>query len=137
MLLRKLTAVALLFACSGCASIIHQTTQQIPVKSDPPGAAISVMCGDVYNDPKLITPATITVHRKPAVCTIALAKDGYDRSETNLVREMSGWYLGNVIFGGIIGLIVDAANGAMWIRTPGAVDVKLKETASTTKSSSK
>jgi hypothetical protein len=38
---------------------------------------------------------------------------------------MSGWYPVNIIFGGIVGLIVDAANGAMYNRTPSQIDVSL------------
>jgi hypothetical protein len=109
----------------GCASIIHQTTQQVPVKSNPEGAAITVSCGDVHNDPKLVTPAVVTVHRKPTHCTISLEKDGYKPAEVALRRDMSGWYLGNILFGGIIGLVVDAANGAMYNRTPAEVNETL------------
>lgn len=109
----------------GCASIVHQTTQQVPVTSNPPGAAITVACGDVNNDPKLVTPAVVTVHRKPNHCSIALAKTGYQPAEVSLKKKMSGWYIGNILFGGIIGLIVDAANGAMYDRTPTPVDVTL------------
>jgi hypothetical protein len=110
---------------TGCASIVHQTTQQIPVASNPPGAAVTVACGDVNNDPKLLTPTVVTVHRKPKLCAISLTKDGYQSAEVALARKMSGWYLGNILFGGIIGLIVDAANGAMYDRTPPKVDVTL------------
>lgn len=32
---------------------------------------------------------------------------------------MNGWYIGNLLFGGIIGLlIVDPATGAMWTLIP-------------------
>lgn len=34
---------------------------------------------------------------------------------------MDGWYLGNLLFGGLIGLIVDAANGSMYKLTPDQV----------------
>ena len=121
---------ALLLA--GCASIVHQTTQQIPVKSEPAGAAVTVACGDVQNDPKLVTPTVVTVHRRPEHCTVSIAKDGYQRAEVSLRRSMSGWYLGNILFGGIIGLIVDGANGAMYNREPDAIDVKLQASSGTT-----
>jgi hypothetical protein len=100
-----------------CGSIVHQTTQQVHVNSEPAGAAVTVACGDVSNDPKLVTPAVVTLHRKPEYCGIKLNKEGYAEKELKFGRQMSGWYLGNLIFGGIIGLIVDAANGAMWNRT--------------------
>jgi hypothetical protein len=124
--MKKLIAAILLFSVN-CGSIIHQTTQHVPVKSDPPGAAVTVACGDVSNDPKLVTPTVVTVHRKPDFCTIALTKEGYERVDVPLRKTMSALYLGNVLVGGIIGFIVDAANGAMWNRTPATVDVTLKE----------
>ena len=100
-----------------CGSIIHQTTQQVRINSEPSGAAVTVSCGDVNNDPKLVTPAVVTLHRKPAYCGIKLNKEGYAEKELKFGRQMSGWYLGNILIGGIIGLVVDAANGAMWTRT--------------------
>ena len=60
-----------------CASIVHQTTQQVPIKSDPSGAAMTVACGDVNNDPQLVTPAVVTLHRKPDHCSVTLKKEGY------------------------------------------------------------
>ena len=122
--MRKVVSLLVLL-CVSCASVVHQTTQQIPVTSDPPGAAIMVACGDVNNDPRLATPATVVVHRKPAKCSISLAKEGFKTEEVKLDKEMSPWYLGNILIGGIVGFIVDAANGAMFDRKPKKVDVKL------------
>lgn len=123
--MKKLTAVLALLAVN-CSTIVHQTTQQIQVKSDPPGAAVTVACGEVHNDPKATTPTAVTVHRKPNFCQISLVKEGFAREDVQIGKSMSGLYLGNILIGGIIGLIVDAANGAMWNRTPAVVDVKLK-----------
>jgi hypothetical protein len=116
---KKRSAVVCVIALltMNCGSIIHQTTQQVHLSSEPAGAAITVACGDINNDPKLVTPAVVTLHRKPSYCGIKLNKEGYAEKELKFGRQMSGWYLGNVVFGGIIGLIVDAANGAMWQRT--------------------
>jgi hypothetical protein len=125
--MKKLLTLALLVT-TGCASIVHQTTQQIAVASDPPGAAVTVACGDVSNDPKLVTPTVVTVHRKPAFCMIQVNKAGYATGEAHLSRELSGWYVGNLLVGGIIGFIVDGANGAMWTRSPGKVELTLKPT---------
>jgi hypothetical protein len=127
--MKKTLAVMLAVLVSGCASIVHQTTQQIPVKSDPPGASVTVACGDVFNDPKLVTPTVVTVHRKSYACSIGLSKEGYEPSQIALARTLSGWYVANILFGGIIGFIVDAANGAMYNRTPGEVSVTLAPTA--------
>jgi hypothetical protein len=118
---RNAAAVCLLAVFTvNCGSIVHQTTQQVRVSSEPAGAAVTVACGDVHNDPKLVTPAVVTLHRKPEYCGVKLNKEGYAEKELKFGRKMSGWYLGNVLVGGIIGLVVDAANGAMWNRTPPA-----------------
>ena len=110
---------------TGCASVVNHTTQQIPVTSDPAGAVVRVDCGDVKNDPKLITPAVVTVQRKADHCTIALEKAGYAPAEVKLAKSMSAWYLGNVVLGGFVGMIVDASNGSMYNRTPSKVQVNL------------
>lgn len=126
--MRKLAAVLALLAVN-CSTIVHQTTQKIPVKSDPPGANVIVACGDVENDPQAVTPTTVRVHRKPNFCQISLTKEGYERTDVQLGKTMSALYLGNILIGGIIGLIVDGVNGAMWNRKPGTVDVTLKPVA--------
>jgi hypothetical protein len=110
---------------TGCASVVNHTTQQIPVGSEPSGAAVRVDCGDVRNDPSLVTPAVVTVQRKADHCTIALEKRGYEPAEIKLAKSMSGWYFGNIFLGGFIGLIVDASNGSMYNRTPARVQVNL------------
>jgi len=123
--MRKLLTLALVFSVN-CGTIIHQTTQNIPVTSEPPGASVNVACGDVENPPNLVTPVKVEVHRKPDFCYISLEKEGYERADVHLEKTMSALYIGNVVIGGIIGFIVDGVNGAMWNRTPGKVDVKLK-----------
>ena len=129
--MRKLAAVLALLAVN-CGTIVHQTSQKIPVTSDPPGATVTVACGDVDNDPKASTPTVVRVHRKPDFCQVSLTKEGYERTDVQLGKTMSGLYLGNILIGGIIGFIVDGVNGAMWNRKPGTVDVTLKPAAAAT-----
>ncbi|MGA7613962.1 MAG: hypothetical protein WBX15_02170 [Thermoanaerobaculia bacterium] len=124
MKIRPLTLPLLALLTLNCGSIVHQTTQQVRIDSDPAGAAITVSCGDAVNDPKLVTPAVVTLHRKPAHCGVKLSKEAYRDKEMLFTKSLSPTYLGNVVFGGVIGLIVDAANGAMWNRVPGR-DVKV------------
>ena len=132
--MRKSAVAVCLLAMFGvnCGSIVHQTTQQVRVSSEPAGAAVTVACGDVNNDPKLVTPTVVTLHRKPEYCGIKLNKEGYAEKELKFGRQMSGWYLGNLLFGGIIGLIVDAANGAMWHRTTPTNAQKVADEVKTT-----
>jgi hypothetical protein len=113
----RLVAAALIAIFSfNCSSIVHGTTQQVKLNSEPAGAAITVECGDVNNDSKLVTPAVVTLHRKPDHCALKLNKEGFAEREVKFAKSLSGSFFGNILFGGIIGIIVDGANGAMWNR---------------------
>jgi len=55
--------------------------------------------------------------------TVRIELEGYRSDEIVLQSKLSGWYLGNVIFGGLIGmLIVDPLTGAMWNIAPEKID---------------
>jgi len=51
---------------------------------------------------------------------------GYKSTEVELHTQLSGWYFGNIIFGGLIGLvIVDPLTGSMWNIAPDEIDQRL------------
>lgn len=46
---------------------------------------------------------------------VEASKPGHETSKTEISAGINGWYFGNLLFGGLIGmLIVDPATGAMW-----------------------
>jgi hypothetical protein len=108
-----------------CATVAHGTTQSIQVESNPPGAAVSLSCvqGSVPNYGS--TPVTIEVQRKSKSCAISLQKDGYVPVTVPLHRTFSGVYVGNLLVGGVVGLVADAASGAMYKQGPNVVRVDL------------
>ena len=56
-------------------------------------------------------------------------KEGYGKQVATISAELDGWYIGNIVFGGLIGmLIVDPATGAMW-RLDDSVNASLVENA--------
>jgi len=120
-------ATLLALASVRCATIKHGTTQPILVESDPTGAAVSLKC-DKDSIPNLgSTPTTIQVSRKSKSCAIGIQKDGYVPANVLLHRTISGAYAGNLVLGGAVGLVADAADGAMYDQEPKAVRVKLEE----------
>jgi hypothetical protein len=55
---------------------------------------------------------------------------GYKTHTVTLESNVSGWYVGNILFGGLIGmLIVDPITGAMYTLSPQNVDGALEKTA--------
>lgn len=47
--------------------------------------------------------------------TITFSKEGFADQQAVVKATLSGWYFGNILFGGLIGLlIVDPITGKMW-----------------------
>lgn len=57
--------------------------------------------------------------------------DGYLPYETKFTRNVDGWIAGNIVFGGLIGLAIDAITGGMYKLTPDQVVAEMKNGNST------
>ena len=104
----------------GCASIVSRTSYQVPINSDPKGATITItdLKGRTVHTAQTPTVARLRAgagYFKKAGYFVRLELDGYDTKIMPVTFDINGWYFGNVVFGGLIGLlIVDPATGAMW-----------------------
>jgi len=116
----------------GCASIVSKTARQITINSSPDQAEFIVKdeTGKIIHRGN--TPATVTLktgggYFKGKEYTVIIRKEGYEEQSVSIRKELNGWYLGNIIFGGLIGLlIVDPLTGAMWTLNPQDINVNLK-----------
>jgi hypothetical protein len=118
-------------AAGGCASIVHGGNRNISVATQPPGATASVRkSGGNIMDVVAVekTPCTISLDPKRSYFsgqsyTLRLELPGYQPTEVELTPKMSGWYWGNLVLGGLIGMLaVDPATGAMWNIAPDKID---------------
>jgi hypothetical protein len=113
-------AAALCLALTGCASIIKGGTQPVTIKSVPEGAAVSVTNRAGEKIHAGTTPATLTLKRgagyfQSEVYSVAIQKDGYAPQTLTITGSVNGWYIGNILFGGLIGMLaVDPVTGAMY-----------------------
>jgi len=115
----KLAILCLSLALTGCCSIIHGSSQGIPVNSVPTGAKV------FHNGvPAGTTPAVLELKRN-AHHTIRVEKEGFTPYEETLTRSTSGWVWGNIFFGGLIGLAVDAIDGSIYNIEPGRIQAML------------
>lgn len=109
---------------SGCASIIHGTRQEVTINSTPPQGDVVVKKEGGVEVFQGATPATCTLERKYSYdVTINLA--GYQEAKVHISKEFDPIYLGNIICGGVIGLVIDAVNGAMYKLVPETISVSL------------
>jgi len=108
---------------SSCASIMTGRHQKIAVTSNPEGATVT--CADQT----IVTPGELTLLRGEGPYTVAINKDGYWEETVILKKTMSGATAGNALIGGLIGIGVDAATGAMYKLVPEEINVDLKPTS--------
>ena len=100
------------FQVAGCASIIKGSTAAINVTSPPVTGANCTLTSSQGNW-QVTTPASVTVERSKEDIQIRCTKEGYQEASAIIPSNFEGWTVGNLIFGGIIGVGVDAATGAM------------------------
>ena len=112
---RLALGLAVPLALSACGTIIQGTKQQVSISSAPTGAEVTV-----DNVPLGKTPVVGDLKRKDHHL-VRITLDGYQPHEIALARSVSGWVAGNIVFGGIIGLAVDAITGGMYKLTPDQV----------------
>jgi len=114
-----LATVMFASSLTGCASIVSKSSWPVTVQSNPSGARCEVVKANGVTIHTGETPMTITLdsgsgYFSSAKYMINCSKDGKQAS-SELSSHFNGWYVGNLVFGGLIGLlIVDPATGAMW-----------------------
>jgi hypothetical protein len=122
--------------CSGCASILSESQYPVTINSHPDGATILVKDERGLQLYRGKTPTTLTLKSGEAYFhgkeyTVTFSKDGYEEQTAFVTKALDGWYIGNIVFGGLIGiLIVDPLTGAMWKLSPKYLTVTLAEKVS-------
>jgi hypothetical protein len=92
----------------------------VSITSQPNGASVVVKNSQGKEVFSGVTPTSVTLSSKKAYFkgesyTLEFSKDGFNATTYELNPSMNGWYLGNIVFGGLIGmLIVDPMTGAMY-----------------------
>jgi hypothetical protein len=113
-----LMGIALLF--SSCASIVSESTYPLSISSSPNNAKVSITDKKGTEIFLGTTPAVVKLKAGAGFFTkaeyqVKLSSPGYDDKIVPVFFKLDGWYFGNILVGGLIGmLIVDPATGAMW-----------------------
>lgn len=121
---------------SGCASIISKSDYPVSFSSSPSGAKITIT--DMHGTQIFsgTTPTQVSLksgagYFSGAKYTITYEKPDCEPQTLVLEKQIDGWYVANILFGGLIGLlIVDPATGAMW-KLPDHFNANLVEKATT------
>jgi hypothetical protein len=120
---------------TGCASIISGKTDMVKFNSIPVGTEFAIKDENGKAVHHGSTPATVNLERGNGyfdgqTYEVDFSASGYQNKPYKLDTTMNGWYFGNLIFGGVLGLLViDPATGAMW-DLPDEVNVTLPKAPS-------
>lgn len=111
-------------ALSGCATIFKGTNQDIRITSTPANATVVIKTSggvEVFNG---TTPATAKLPKKKEYI-VTVKMDGYKETNVMVNQGFEAWTIGNLLCGGVIGLVIDAVDGAMWKLEPDQIMVTL------------
>jgi hypothetical protein len=104
----------------GCATILQGETQMVQITSHPPGATVTVLPEMVT----LVTPGEVDLTRKQ-IHTLLFELECYEPAIGYLDRTNSNVTAGNLLLGGIIGMLVDLDTGAAFRLIPDPLHVQL------------
>lgn len=133
--MKKILLAAIAFVIVGCSSIISKSEYSVAINSNPSGANFEIVNRSGQKVQSGVTPNSVVLksssgYFKGETYTINIVKDGFIDKTYTMQSTMDGWYIGNILFGGLIGmLIVDPATGAMY-NLPDRVDINLDQDAS-------
>ncbi|WP_067582808.1 hypothetical protein [Endozoicomonas ascidiicola] len=111
---------------SGCATIVGESTQTLPIMSSPSDARILITDEKGMQIFKGLTPTSVVLQKSDGSYwgkksfTVEISKEGYETQVIPVTASANGWYIaGNLFFGGLIGyFIVDPLNGGMYTLSP-------------------
>lgn len=109
---------------TSCATIFKGSSQDISIKSTPDKAniVIKTMGGvEVYTG---VTPTTTSLSKKREYL-VTIKLDGYKESTVQITQSLQGWFWGNLLCGGVIGMIIDYTSGSMWDLEPESINISL------------
>ena len=121
---RAVALAAIAITLPACATITRGSNQDFTVESTPSGARVSTSNGFQCDS----TPCTFRMPRKNGF-RVTVSRDGYASQEVEVTSGVSGGgaagMAGNVVFGGVIGAVVDGTSGAMKDLSPNPLVVVL------------
>lgn len=113
-------AATLALTLSNCATVFNRTTQPVKVNSQPAGLSFVVTDSEGTKLTSGVTPGEVRLgtssgYFRGATYTFTFSKGGKTLGTRVLSSHVSGWYAGNILIGGLIGMIVvDPLTGAMY-----------------------
>lgn len=110
-MLRALALLALLLT-SACATLTTGTTQPLTITSEPAGAICRLERDGGVVGVVNPTPGSVTISRSSRDLSVRCEKQGFEPGLRTISAGFQAATLGNILLGGVVGIVIDAASGA-------------------------
>ena len=101
-----------LLPVAGCATIMEGSSQSVAIATTPAGAICNVDRAGLHLGTVSPTPGSLHVDKSKNDITVSCQKAGYQSASISQSPKFVGTTFGNIVAGGVIGAVVDAATGA-------------------------
>ncbi|VYU59959.1 hypothetical protein [Metakosakonia massiliensis] len=99
---------------SGCCTMHDGTTQNVDIETNAP-AKYKIVNDDGDVVAEGVAPTVVSLKRGDAPYIVTLKRsDTSPEAKGTINDNANGWAWGNILFGGIIGTIIDYSDGAAW-----------------------
>ncbi len=125
----KILALFLLVSVTfftGCATIMNGGPRHVYINSIPAGATVTIT-NHKTGEAIFVgtTPAIVPLPVRPATYNVKFSLAGYNSHNAFIKPTFSPWFLGNFVFGGPLGMLIDIGTGAGTDLTPRKMNVEL------------
>lgn len=110
--MKKIFVLALPLLLASCATVVKGTTQSVSVSTPPHSGARCTLISEAIGTRTIITPAVVELTKSKHNINVS-CKKGCLRGVGTIPSNFEGMSAGNVLLGGVVGLGIDAASGAM------------------------
>lgn len=114
MKVKSLAVAVTVLSLSACCTMKDGTTQSVNIETNAPAKyKITNEDGDVVGEG--VAPTVVSLKRGDAPYTVTLKRSDTSPEAKGTINDNgNGWAWGNLLFGGIIGTIIDYSDGAVW-----------------------
>lgn len=111
-------AVASILSLTGCATIVSDSSYGVNISSNP-SSQFTIENSSGRTIAQGATPQVVFLDASKGFFsgekyTVTFNLEGHRSAVIPLNSSIDGWVFGNILLGGIIGLVVDGASGAMY-----------------------
>ena len=113
--MKKLVLLAFALAgLSGCATIVKGSSQTMNVATGT-GKQVNAVVTSANGTMPVLLPQAVSVEKSSDDIIINITESECIVPSTTIIKSnLSGWFWGNIIFGGLLGSTTDLASGSAW-----------------------